>query len=109
MPTLLIVPNGVIGPHANPVRNRPILLLRQLLLDHKGLVGRHFKDRKLSPPPVAVVEAQRQPYEKEEWCNDFEGSLTQLAQVVSNNDEANDRIDESDSDRLLDDESTYGD
>ncbi|MFS7935274.1 hypothetical protein Hanom_Chr05g00401541 [Helianthus anomalus] len=34
------IPYGVVGPHANPVRNRPVLphLLRQLLLNHKCLV-----------------------------------------------------------------------
>ncbi|MCE5165678.1 hypothetical protein HAX54_011576 [Datura stramonium] len=42
-------------------------------------------------------------------CNDFEGLLTQLTQIVSNNDATNDRMDESDSDRPLDDKSTDGD
>lgn len=37
---LSVVADGVISPHANPIGDRPILplLLRQLLLDHEGLV-----------------------------------------------------------------------
>ncbi|MCD9643285.1 hypothetical protein HAX54_030627 [Datura stramonium] len=57
VPVLRIVPNGVVGPHANPIRNRPVLpmLLRQLLLDHESLVGR--KDsKKLAPCPVFRVQ-----------------------------------------------------
>jgi len=40
MPALGIVPDGVVGPHPDPVRNRPVLphLLGQLLLDAKSLV-----------------------------------------------------------------------
>lgn len=42
MPALGIVPNGVIGTHADPVRNRAILpkLLRQLFLNPESLLGR---------------------------------------------------------------------
>lgn len=44
MSALGIVPDGVIGPRTNPVRDWPVLphLLCQLLLDPKRLVGRHF-------------------------------------------------------------------
>ncbi|KAI5665743.1 hypothetical protein M9H77_15596 [Catharanthus roseus] len=37
-----VVADGVVSPHTDPVRNWPVLplLLRQLLLDHEGLVGR---------------------------------------------------------------------
>ncbi|MCD7464546.1 hypothetical protein HAX54_052963 [Datura stramonium] len=41
--------------------------------------------------------------------NNFEGSLTQLTQIVSNNEASNDQMYESDSNRPLDDESTDGD
>ena len=39
-----IVPNFVVGAHADPVRNRAVLalLLRQLLLRAEGFVGRHL-------------------------------------------------------------------
>jgi len=45
MPALGIVPDGVVSPHPDPVRNRPVLphLLGQLLLDAKSLVWRHFR------------------------------------------------------------------
>lgn len=35
-------PDGVISPHTDPIRDRPVLphLLRQLLLDFEGFVGR---------------------------------------------------------------------
>ncbi|KAF7806498.1 60S ribosomal protein L39 [Senna tora] len=48
------VPDGVIGPHPNPVRYRPVLphLLRELLLDPEGLVGRlHIKESKSRTQP----------------------------------------------------------
>eukprot|EP00250_Pteridium_aquilinum_P007016 c16813_g1_i1 orf=238-555(+) len=43
MPSLSIVPDSVVSPHADPVRNGAVLplLLGQLLLDDKGLVRRH--------------------------------------------------------------------
>lgn len=47
-------PDGVVGPHPNPVRNGPVLphLLGELLLDPKGLVGRlHIKEFKSRAHP----------------------------------------------------------
>ncbi|MCD9642307.1 hypothetical protein HAX54_029011 [Datura stramonium] len=44
-----------------------------------------------------------------DMCNNFGVSLAQLTQIVSNNDEVNNRIDDSGNDRPLDDESTDGD
>ena len=37
-----LLPDGIISPHSNPVRDRPILflLLRELFLDDEGLVRR---------------------------------------------------------------------
>lgn len=44
VPSLCIVPDGIVGPKTDPVRNWPVLshLLRQLLLDSEGLVRRHL-------------------------------------------------------------------
>jgi hypothetical protein len=43
VPALRIVPDGVVGAHADPVGDGAVLalLLGQLLLDPEGLVGRH--------------------------------------------------------------------
>ena len=43
VPALRVVPDGVVGPHADPVGDGAVLalLLGQLLLDAEGLVGRH--------------------------------------------------------------------
>jgi len=43
MSPLRIVPNGIAGPHPDPIRNRTILfqLLRQLLFNPKGFKRRH--------------------------------------------------------------------
>lgn len=37
-----VVADGIVGAHPDPVRDRPVLplLLRQLLLNHEGLVRR---------------------------------------------------------------------
>lgn len=46
VPALCIVPDGVVGSHADPVGDGTVLahLLGQLLLDLEGLVGRHFRE-----------------------------------------------------------------
>ncbi|CAI8601501.1 unnamed protein product [Vicia faba] len=38
--TLSVIPDGVVSPHPDPVRDGPVLphLLRQFLLDHEGLM-----------------------------------------------------------------------
>lgn len=40
-----VVADGVVRAHADPIGNGPVLplLLRQLLLYHEGLVGRHLR------------------------------------------------------------------
>nr|AFK38987.1 unknown [Lotus japonicus] len=54
VPTLRIIPDGVVSPHADPVRDGPVLphLLGQLLLDPERLVGRHLRSEPQQPPSL---------------------------------------------------------